>query len=810
MKIIITLLLILATHLNVWAAESHHEQGQRGQMAMLRGEVRSSDGKAVQFASVFVEGANQYGATTDQNGRFHLRLPAGEHTIIATFLGFDSQQKSINIAPRSETMVEFTLTPSAMDIEDVVVTSTGLTREIQERGFAVSSVNTMGSLASSVDMNELLNRASGITIRQSGGAGSDVEYSINGLSGNSVGIYIDGVPIRSYGPAFSIGSIPPAMIERVEVYKGVVPAHLADDALGGVINVVLKKSTINSLTASYSYGSYNTHNGEVNGQYRNEKGFTAGAAAYYTYSDNNYDVWGDVVLTTDEAGQPVEIVAERFHDSYETMGVSANVGASQVKWADNFRVNLLYSSIDKDIQHGATMATVYGARRSEQSTYVANATYEKKNLLHRLDASAAASFSKTERMVIDTTTMIYDWTGYVGQGTIAGEAGDATLETNLERNYTTRLNLKYNLDERKRHSISANGAFTRFTRDLDDPYLSEISQALLETRYIDKLTLAASYDISLFDDRLKGSIFYKFFDQQMRLIDPYTETTGSGGGTTVIETYAKEYTNNSGGSSYGAALSYAILPNVMVTLSGEKALRLPGITELLGNTGDNIEPNYNLKPETSMNFNAGVLLGPFKFGRSRVDLDMNIFYRDVTNMIERETNESDDDMVSYTNIGAILSKGADLEFKYSYDDRLSINGATSYTKAVFNIEYDQYGRLYAYYGDKLRNQPFFTANADASYTWRDLFARGSRLSVSYYFNYVHSFFRDWECFGSAEYSTIIPTQLSHDFGLVYHFPKDKIALSFDAKNILNEQLFDNYALQKPGRMIYGKITYKIF
>src|SRR5690606_10069398 len=97
-------------------------------------------------------------------------------------------------------------------------------------------------------------------------------------------IFIDGIPISSYGPSFSLNSIPTSMIERIEVFKGVVPSQLSDDALGGAVNVILKSAMKNMLTTSYSYGSFNTHQFNLNGGYRNPKnGFTARASGFYNY-----------------------------------------------------------------------------------------------------------------------------------------------------------------------------------------------------------------------------------------------------------------------------------------------------------------------------------------------------------------------------------------------------------------------------------------------------------------------------------------------------------------------------------------------
>ena len=139
----------------------------------------------------------------------------------------------------------------------------------------------------------------GVTVRQDGGLGSAVNYNLNGMSGNSVRIFVDGIPISAYGSSFSLNSIPPSLIERIEVYKGVIPSHLTDDALGGAINVVLKKNMRNSLSASLSYGSFNTYQANLNGRYRDERtGFTLNLSAFHNYSDNDYEVWASSCATS--------------------------------------------------------------------------------------------------------------------------------------------------------------------------------------------------------------------------------------------------------------------------------------------------------------------------------------------------------------------------------------------------------------------------------------------------------------------------------------------------------------------------------
>src|SRR5690606_8724379 len=108
------------------------------------------------------------------------------------------------------------------------------------------------------------------------------------MTGRSVGIFIDGIEISTYGSSFNLNSIPPALIERIEVYKGVLPAHLSGDLLGGAINIILKKGIgTNNLTLSTSYGSFNTFQSDLSGIYRNPKsGFTIKGSGFYTNTNN--------------------------------------------------------------------------------------------------------------------------------------------------------------------------------------------------------------------------------------------------------------------------------------------------------------------------------------------------------------------------------------------------------------------------------------------------------------------------------------------------------------------------------------------
>ncbi|MFI3262595.1 MAG: TonB-dependent receptor plug domain-containing protein [Rikenellaceae bacterium] len=788
---------------------------------LLKGLITSSeDSSPVAYAMIHIDGTT-IGTLTDDKGYYQLPLIHGNYKVKVTHLSFAEYSFDVNNTthPRKDDIItDISLTPMAISAESVIVTSQSKSQQLKEQGFALTSIGTQKALFSTITTDELVNNTPGVKIRQSGGLGSDMNYSINGLSDNSVRVYIDGVSIRNYGSNFTVSSIPPSLIERIDVFKGVVPAYLADDALGGAINIILKQNSINMLNTSYSYGSHNTHRADINGQFRTKKsGITAGASAYYNYSDNDYEVWGDnVIYVTDMTTFRNENVrARRFHDNYESYGMAGNIGLSHVNWADKLRAEIRYSEINKDIQHGASMEVVYGQRRTEQNSIVANLTYEKRNILPRLDVKVLASYSHSNRLLIDTCTYIYGWHGDIytsNDGTPlewtkgGGEGGAASMENNMENTIVGRINLDYALDKNRKHKISFNTMYSNFSRDVEDPYLSVLEQMLTETRIINKLTSSISYDINLINDKLKSSIFYKLFKQSATLVDPIVED-----GVTI----GQEYSNNSLNGGYGAALSYAVLPKVLITISGEKAVRLPSFTELLGDVSNNIEATIDLKPEQSTNLNIGTLISDISLGlssRNKININANVFYRDVSNLIEKSVVNQNDDLYGYENIGKMLSKGVDAEINYTrrcVKNELFISANAGYADARFNLKYNEFGVAYDQYNNRMRNQPYLTAGGEVSFRIYNVFNTKGSLALNYNTNYTHEFYVNWECYGSNN-KAIVPTQFTHDIGAVYTFPKNNYSLSFDAKNIFDEQVFDNYALQKPGRWLSVKFNCRIF
>ena len=785
--------------------------------AVVHGSVVSKDNKkAVPFASVAIKGTTQ-AVLTDDNGKFTIKVPYGRHQLEVSSMGFETQLLDVNINKDEIRNLKIALHSSSIEMDEVVVVGASKAQIAKKKGYSIGVINTDDIKLQTVESVDLLDRASGITLRQDGGVGSSTQFNINGLSGNSVRVFIDGIPIRNYGSSFSLSSIPPSMIERIEVYKGVVPATLSEDALGGAVNVILKQGYLNNLTTSYSYGSFNTHKWDLNGDYTNKYGFTVGGSAFFNYSDNDYKVWGDDIRITDENYEMKKITAKRFHDAYTSGGVNVTAGFKNTKWADKFLIGVLYSKMKKEIQHGASPKIVYGNRHSKQETKMLNLRYNKADIIKNVDLSVYTSYSHGNRQVIDTIPYMYNWLGKIetiteiqngkpvttlrkwGNGN-GGEGSERKTDAmNVEKNISGRYSINYRFIPN--HNLSVNMLYNRFTRDIEDSYLPELEQKLTDTRHLTKNVYSFAYENKLFKNRFRSSLFYKFYHQKVKLTDPvYDSYTDK-----LTVTHISKSLNDKG---FGGAFSFELLPTLRLSLSAEKAIRLPESSELLGNTTENIETSYDLRSEKSTNINFGIFGEPINKNGHYFSYDINLFYRNVTDMIQRSVLRPDDATYAYENLGKIASKGIDVDLKYNYLEQFFLDTSFSYLDARFNLHYDELGVEYIQYKDRLRNMPYLTANVNAMWQKENLFKKGALFSVNYNLGYVHEFFLNWESLGSSG-KAVIPMQLVHDIGFAYMFPKRKITLAFDVKNILDKQVFDNWAMQKPGRAIFAKLTYQI-
>ena len=192
----------------------------------LSGKVTDQHGAPLSLVTIAVENTSS-GTYTDDNGRYSLQVIPGKHTLVVSLVGYQTVKTPLNIQQSKK--LNFTLEESSVVLNSVEVYGKTQTQKVKEGVFSVNALDIKPIVNSLNNLNDLINRTTGIKVREEGGVGSDFDLSINGLSGNSVRYFLDGMPLDTKGSGVSLANLPVNIIDRIVIYKGVVPASLGTD-----------------------------------------------------------------------------------------------------------------------------------------------------------------------------------------------------------------------------------------------------------------------------------------------------------------------------------------------------------------------------------------------------------------------------------------------------------------------------------------------------------------------------------------------------------------------------------------------------
>ncbi|WP_281337027.1 TonB-dependent receptor [Flavobacterium eburneipallidum] len=704
-------------------------------------------------------------------------------------------------------------------LKNVEIKGKSKKKKLETSGFAVAIIETKEASLRNLTTNELLDRSVGVRVRQNGGIGSNVEYNLNGMSGSAIGIFIDGIEASTFGSSFNLNNIPPSMIERIEVYKGILPSHLTGDYVGGAINVVLKKDVSqNNATAAVSYGSFNTFQSDLSATYRDKKtGLSFRGSGFYTYTDNSFETWGRSTTYVNHLQQITRPYrAKRFNNDYESVGGRAEVGFADTKWADQFFIGYNGSSNYTEIPHGTTMAVPYVGRFNETKAHALILNYNKRNFLVKdlsLNINAVRSYRTT--YLQDTVGYAYNWDGTVREiiefgervplKTLQGGQQGPKLITNTERKITNaRSNLGYMIANG--HRISLNHKYESTDRK-DEDLLNPTLRDLATKSIVSKNIISMNYEAETFNKKLRTNILGKYTNN--RTDQTRFEIVDNQGVSSIVQ---KDTTRTNYNFGYGATVSYNVISSLFIIASTENSYIMPTETQLFGAPEINIQPNLGLDPEKNINYNLGFRYGAIDFGKHKLTFYANAFWRNgfdkITQQVVNEAEieeEADADIQTtrYINLGKTQSRGFEAEIIYVYNNKLNASFNISKFNNLFKLELDDNGNAHSLFGLQVPNEPYFTMNANFQYRFNDVFQKKSILNAYYNAGFVGEYYIVW---GQPEWS-LTPRQFTHDLGASYRFPSKKLVASIDVKNLFNAEIYDNFAIQKPGRGIYFKLNY---
>lgn len=175
------------------------------QNGTVTGTITDKDmgGETLPFASVLIKGTS-IGQNTDENGKYSLSVPAGSHTLVIGFLGYETVEVPFTIAAGETTTINRELASTSVLLEDIVIERT-VSREketalLLEQKEAVEIRSNIGAQEMArkgvSDVATAVTKTTGISKQE--GSGS---VYVRGLGDRYNTTTMNGLPLPSNNPS---------------------------------------------------------------------------------------------------------------------------------------------------------------------------------------------------------------------------------------------------------------------------------------------------------------------------------------------------------------------------------------------------------------------------------------------------------------------------------------------------------------------------------------------------------------------------------------------------------------------------------
>ncbi|MFT4032443.1 MAG: TonB-dependent receptor [Siphonobacter sp.] len=215
----------------------------------LSGKIFDAKGNPLIGATVLLNYQNM-GQATDQAGLFVFNdIPEGNYVLTVSSIGFITLKKNITVTANT-TLLTLVLQEDNLQLEQVIVTSSGVPKKKIESSVAISTINAKQlNQRPPLNSTDMLKAIPGLSPEASGGDGPG-SVRVRGLPGGGyvfMGVMEDGLPVLPTG----YSSIPSAdqyykidqTIKTVEAVRGGHAAILLANTPGALINVISNTGT---------------------------------------------------------------------------------------------------------------------------------------------------------------------------------------------------------------------------------------------------------------------------------------------------------------------------------------------------------------------------------------------------------------------------------------------------------------------------------------------------------------------------------------------------------------------------------------
>ena len=744
--------------------------------------IDAENGDSIEFATVQWKDLNaptyKNGTTTNRKGVATLRASANQKLMLmVSYIGYQTITDTITANGGHYTIKLF---PESTELTDVVVVGKTKAQVIRESPEAVSVMNAKELQGRSVSLETILNKTIGLKVGQTGGLGSSSRIIVHGLEGNRIQILWDGIPMNTSDGTFSLDEIPIDIIERIEVYKSIIPARFGCDGLGGAVNIVTKEFSTDYLDASYEFGSYQTHKGSVFSRKNFPKsGILLGAGGYYTFAKNDYSF---------KVPERENLLVKRDHDRFRSYMLKGKVAFTKL-WFDEISTEFGYYNRFNEIQ--GVLKNIQHAENKSGMFMLENKLMKSGMLKNRLNFESHFSLSHTTNNFVDTARVNHDFEGNIypspnGQG----ETGDVPHNSNdkgLEIN--ERINLDYRLSAN--HSLNLNTLINYARRQPRDD-IASLHAGFVIGGFPSKKTSVISgltWEAKLFGRKLTNMFSVKYFHLHSEIEDLTSYE--------MIEA-PKKKSNTTSQIGWIEAMKYEPFRGFHLKVSYQRAIRLPNSQELFGD-GIITFPAAGLRPEKSHNFNLGFLIDKNGIlGLSRLQFEVNGFYMQVSDMIKLIKQHM---AAGYVNAEKVHIKGIETELKLDISPTVYAYGNLTYQAVRDVLDYLPGTQApNPTKGLRLPNIPYLFANFGAEYHSDRLF-KNWYIKAFWDGKFTEEFFYFWEL--TELQKRRIPRSFVNDIGLLLTY-KNKYSIAVECHNLMNKEVWDQFRQPLAGRTFHLK------
>jgi TonB-dependent receptor len=227
-------------------------------VGIIKGKITDSlTHESLPGATVLITGTTSI-TSTDLNGEFLLRAPAGDVTLEVRYVGFDKYTRTITVPAEGSVDVEIKLSSNTTRLGDVVITGVlqGQQRALNQQKSAdnIKNIVSADQIGRFPDPNvaEALQRVPAVNIERDQGEGRYV--LVRGLAPQFTNISINGEQIPSPEADVryvALDAVPADQLASIEVSKALTP-DMDGDAIGGSVNLITRTAQNEKLSINGS------------------------------------------------------------------------------------------------------------------------------------------------------------------------------------------------------------------------------------------------------------------------------------------------------------------------------------------------------------------------------------------------------------------------------------------------------------------------------------------------------------------------------------------------------------------------------